>query len=90
MVRAIVYILATVFLITVIRAIVGIVFKGFGDALKESSAPASRQAEKAAQADLKKDPVCGTYVPAATSLKLISGGETYFFCSPGCRDKFQT
>ena len=90
MVRAIVYILATVFLITVIRAIVGIVLKGFGDALTETSTPAARTSETGSPADLKKDPVCGTYVAAATSLKMTTGGTTYFFCSPGCRDKFQT
>ena len=38
---------------------------------------------------MEKDPVCGTYVDVATSLKLISGGETRHFCSGECRDKFQ-
>jgi YHS domain-containing protein len=39
--------------------------------------------------EMKKDPVCGTYVPEHQSLKYKFGGETYFFCSPECKQKFQ-
>ena len=38
--------------------------------------------------DLKKDPVCGTFVSAATTIQKTKGGETYYFCSTECRDKF--
>jgi YHS domain-containing protein len=37
---------------------------------------------------LKKDPVCGTFVSAATAMQKSKGGETYYFCSAECRDKF--
>ena len=39
--------------------------------------------------EMKKDPVCGTYVPEHQSLKYKAGGETYYFCSQECKDKFQ-
>ena len=38
---------------------------------------------------LRQDPVCGTYVPADTSLKKIVDGTVYHFCSTDCRDKFR-
>ncbi|MCK4764337.1 MAG: YHS domain-containing protein [Candidatus Aminicenantes bacterium] len=35
---------------------------------------------------MKKDPVCGTYVPENQAVKY----KDYFFCSPECKEKFQT
>ena len=32
--------------------------------------------------------VCGTYVAVDSSLKKISGGKVYHFCSPECRERF--
>jgi YHS domain-containing protein len=37
--------------------------------------------------ELKKDPSCGTYISAATSIKETVGGQTVHFCSKECRDK---
>ena len=38
---------------------------------------------------LKIDPVCGMTVnPKTTTLKAEHGGQTYYFCSAGCRTKF--
>jgi YHS domain-containing protein len=37
---------------------------------------------------LKKDPVCGTYVSAASSLREKVAGETVYFCSAECRAKY--
>jgi YHS domain-containing protein len=39
---------------------------------------------------LAKDPVCGTHVAPGSALSISSGGTTYYFCSPECRDKFRT
>ena len=39
--------------------------------------------------ELKKDPVCGTYVSADTSVTKRIDGQTLHFCSPGCRDKYR-
>ena len=38
--------------------------------------------------ELKKDPVCGTYVAPATSVSKTVKGEQFFFCSTACRDKY--
>jgi YHS domain-containing protein len=42
-----------------------------------------------ASGELKKDPVCGTYVSIAGSLSERVHGETVYFCSKECRDKFR-
>lgn len=39
--------------------------------------------------ELKKDPVCGTYVSTASSLSLQLGKETFYFCSAQCRDRYK-
>jgi hypothetical protein len=35
------------------------------------------------------DPVCGMRVDRAKALRLEHGGRTFFFCSEGCRDRFE-
>ncbi|MGA3041005.1 MAG: hypothetical protein ABSF54_09490 [Bryobacteraceae bacterium] len=39
--------------------------------------------------ELKKDPVCGTYVSADTSVTKKIDGRIVHFCSPACRDKYR-
>jgi YHS domain-containing protein len=42
-----------------------------------------------ATAELKKDPVCGTYVSATTSLTRTVNGKILHFCSEECRNKYR-
>ena len=91
MFRVIFYLLITVFLITVVRGILGIVLKGFGDLVGPRNTPQARQnpqQQVPLTGELKKDPACGTYISAATSIKQTVGGETFYFCSKQCRDKY--
>ncbi len=39
--------------------------------------------------DLKRDPVCGTYVSSAVSVKRTVKGEVLHFCSKECRDTYR-
>ncbi|SPF31728.1 TRASH domain protein [Candidatus Sulfopaludibacter sp. SbA4] len=39
--------------------------------------------------ELKKDPVCGTYVSTAASITRSVNGELLHFCSKECRDKYR-
>jgi YHS domain-containing protein len=39
--------------------------------------------------ELKKDPVCGTYVSTALSVTRRIDGEVLHFCSAECRDKYR-
>jgi YHS domain-containing protein len=92
MFRAIFYLLVTVVVITVVRSIVGIVLKGFAEAMKPGSTTQGTGARPSGQipltGELKKDPVCGTYIAAASSIREKVGGQTFHFCSPECRDKY--
>ena len=39
---------------------------------------------------MTKDPVCGMNIEeASAAAKTVHEGTTYYFCSPGCRDKFE-
>jgi YHS domain-containing protein len=39
--------------------------------------------------ELKKDPVCGTYVSVDASVTKKVNGELVHFCSTNCRDKYR-
>jgi uncharacterized protein len=38
--------------------------------------------------ELRRDPVCGTYVSTVTGITSKSHGEIVYFCSEECRKKF--
>lgn len=38
--------------------------------------------------EMKKDPVCGTWVPITQAEKVEINGETLYFCSKACRDRY--
>lgn len=40
--------------------------------------------------ELKKDPVCGTYVSAGASLTRTVNGQLLHFCSKECRDQYRS
>ena len=92
MIRAILYLIAIVLAISVIRSIVGVLSKGFADLVNPSpSSPGPRtRAPRVPPAEsLKKDPVCGTYIAPSAALVRMVDGEKVYFCSAECRDKFK-
>jgi YHS domain-containing protein len=48
-----------------------------------------RRRSPASSVKLARDPICGTHVPVNAALTLTAAGETHYFCSEQCRDKFQ-
>jgi YHS domain-containing protein len=92
MFRLIFWLLSAVFLISFLRAVIGVVGKAFSALVS----PPPNQARKPTGAavpltgELKRDPVCGTYIATSTSLKHVAGAETVYFCSAACREKFLT
>ena len=67
-------------------------FRGIATAFQASTRPEARPAGPPpvqAGGELKKDPVCGTYVSTATSLSRNVNGQAVYFCSEECRKKFQ-
>jgi uncharacterized protein len=92
MLRFIAILLVTVLLISVLRAIIGSIVRGFSELISggSSTSSPSRRPDVPVAGELKKDPVCGTFIPAATAMKKTVRGETVYFCSQECRDKFTT
>jgi YHS domain-containing protein len=89
MLRALAYLIASVLVISLLRSIIGIVLKGFSDLFQP--APPKEGAGVSnlpVGGELKKDPVCGTFISTATAIQKRAGGEVYYFCSAECRDKF--
>jgi YHS domain-containing protein len=90
MFRIIFYLLSAIFLISFLRGVIGVVTKAFSALLSPAQEPSSRPAAANVPltGELKRDPVCGTYIATTTSLKHTTGSETVYFCSTACRDKF--
>jgi YHS domain-containing protein len=88
MLRAVLEILVALLLISFLRSILGALAKGFSGYLGQNPA-AKRGPELRNAGELKRDPVCGTYVSTATSVKRVVRGETIHFCSPECSAKYR-
>lgn len=89
MFRVIYYLLFAVFLITLLRGFIGLIFKGITHLVNPSAASQEPKAPTVPlSGELKKDPSCGIYISAATSLKENVAGQTFYFCSKACRDKY--
>ena len=95
MLRLILAILASIFAISILRSVIGLIVRTFGDLVGSNlaqSAPKepsqSPSSDTPVDGELKKDPVCGTYVLAATAVKKTSDGHTIYFCSNNCSEKF--
>jgi YHS domain-containing protein len=98
MTRAILYLIAFLLIIGVARSVLGIIAKGFADLFGSAASgqtgsgqagPGPRPAPLPKSEALKKDPVCGTFIAPSAAVQKTVGGQTYYFCSPECRDKFR-
>lgn len=83
MFRILFFLILAILLISVLRGVLGFVASLFTNATVGPERRAAPQQEA-----LKKDPVCGTFVAPSAAVRLEKGGQTYFFCSAACRDKF--
>jgi YHS domain-containing protein len=91
MIRAILFLVIGIFIITFLRMVIGIIMRGMGDMLRQQStaqAPPGRPTSPPISGELKRDPVCGTFVPASTTFRKTVNGQPVHFCSAECRDKF--
>jgi YHS domain-containing protein len=95
--RFILYLIVFMLAVSVLRSVVGYVSRIFAELF---GPPANAQSNSAsgrppraprvpASEALKKDPVCGTFIAPSTAVMQTIAGETYYFCSVQCRDKFQ-
>lgn len=91
MVRVVLYLLLGIFLLSFLRSIIGILGKAFAGLMEPDSGKGTgaRGSDAKMGGELKRDPVCGTFVSAATSVKKTVGKEVLHFCSPACREKYE-
>jgi YHS domain-containing protein len=90
MLRLISYLLISVVLISILRMVIGVVTKAAAGFFSPSKPPPGSSAvasEVRAGGELKRDPVCGTFIPVENAVRKTAGGEVVYFCSEACRDK---
>ena len=103
MVRALVYAILSIFAITFLRMVVGVITKGMGDLFKEEQASQQQPPKESPGGASNRPPVnvptagelkpcrtCGTYVLTSSALTTQQKGGTAYFCSKECREKFAT
>lgn len=59
-----------------------------GDKKKKDSERRKEQETKAASGQMVRDPMCGTYVPVDSDIRVREGEKVYCFCSYDCRDRY--
>jgi len=87
MIRVVLYLLLAVVLISMLRGVIGIIGKIFGSFVNPP--PSVRRPSVPVAGELRKDPVCGTFISKETAVQKKVGGEVYYFCSAQCRDRFK-
>lgn len=96
MLRALVEMVVTLVAIYLVRQVLAILarsFKGgfpggFPGSAGPTGANAPRPPAPGTIGELRKDPVCGTFISTQTAFQKSVRSETYYFCSAECRDKF--
>jgi len=89
MIRAVAYLFLAIILISVLRSMIGVLGKLASAFLNPGSTPEAAGGGPRSAGELKRDPVCGTYISAATSVKRTVGNEIVHFCSAACSEKYQ-
>ncbi len=94
MLRTVLYLIASIFAIALIRGVIGIITKGVGQLFEEeaqaqsaSSGKGSAGGKEGFGGELVKCPSCGTFFPPAKGHKRAVQGQTLAFCSEDCRGK---
>ena len=89
MLRAIVDFVLMMIVFAVLRAVIGAFSKAAGGS---AAGPVHRPApprDVPTGGELKRDPVCGTFVPVIGSLHKSVNGIPQYFCSQTCLDRFR-
>jgi len=86
----IIEIILPLLLFLLLRSFLKGLFQNRRDVARRDSQPAPNAPSPVfAGGDLKKDPVCGTYVSTSASVTRTVNGELLHFCSKECRDKYR-
>lgn len=73
-----------------VRYAIAAVARAFRETMRQQPSTPDAQAPKGSLGgELKQDPVCGMFIPVASSVKKTVNGQLLHFCSSDCRDKFR-
>jgi YHS domain-containing protein len=64
-------------------------FRGLFQTRRDVTRPPPSRPNVVVGGELKKDPVCGTYVSTSASVTRTVDGQVLHFCSKECRDKYR-
>jgi YHS domain-containing protein len=88
MIRIFIYLLLSIFAITLLRMFIGIAMKGFsayvggGSSTQASSSKGTKSATSARSAGvLRKDSYSGVYITEESAVKRVINGEVHYFAS---------
>lgn len=90
MIRAIIYLLLSIFLITIVRLMIGVVMKALNVYLNPASAGSSSTRSQTAGAQatgarksgvLRKDSFSGIYIAEDSAIVKVINGKTHYFAS---------
>ena len=77
-------------LFLIARSVISSVARFFRNASEATTPNARRQpGEIPSAGELRKDPVCETYISVPSPWAKLVKGETVYFCSKECRDRFR-
>ena len=84
-------ILVPILVFTLLRSIIRSLFQSKRTVARSDARPGPppSQPTVVAGGELKKDPVCGTYVSTGASVTSRVDGQLVHFCSTACRDKYR-
>jgi YHS domain-containing protein len=85
------YFILDILLPLLVFAILRSFFRSFFQTRRDVArqAPSPAQPNVVVGGELKKDPVCGTYVSTGASVTRTVNGQVLHFCSKECRDKYR-
>jgi YHS domain-containing protein len=76
-------------LLFLVRSVLRSIFQSFRSMQQPQKTTERQSPTVSPGGELKKDPVCGTYVSTASSLSRTVDGNVLYFCSKECRDRYR-
>jgi len=89
--RAFIEFIGTLILLLVVRSVITGLVRAFKDTTQAATSPPEPQApgELPSAGELRKDPVCETYISVPSPWEKMAKGQTVYFCSKECKDRFK-